>query len=50
VPRAKRPPRARPAPKLGAYRQIIEAWVEADRDAPRRQPHTAKRIWRRLVD
>jgi hypothetical protein len=39
-----------PAPKLGAYRQIIEAWLEADRDAPRRQPHTAKRIWRRLVD
>jgi transposase len=50
LPPAKRPPRARPAPKLGAYRAIIDAWLEADRDAPRKQRHTAKRIWRRLVD
>jgi transposase len=50
LPLAKRPPSHRPAPKLGAYRAIIDAWLEADREAPRKQRHTAKRIWRRLVD
>ena len=46
----KRPPSSRPAPKLGAHRALIDAWIEADREAPRKQRHTAKRIWRRLVD
>ena len=41
---------SRPAPKLGAYRELIDAWLEADRDAPRKQRHTAKRIWERLRD
>ena len=50
LPPAKRPPAHRPAPKLGAYRLIIDAWLEGDREAPRKQRHTAKRIWRRLVD
>src|SRR5688572_23677178 len=50
LPPAKRPPSHRPAPKLGAYRLIIDAWLEGDREAPRKQRHTAKRIWRRLVD
>jgi transposase len=50
VPAAKRSPSSRPAPRLGAYRAIVDAWLEADRDAPRKQRHTAKRIWRRLVD
>ena len=50
VPPAKRAPVGRPAPKLGAYRAVIDAWLEADRDAPRKQRHTARRIWRRLVD
>jgi transposase len=50
VPPAKRPPSSRPAPRLGAYRALIDAWLEGDRDAPRKQRHTAKRIWRRLVD
>ena len=50
VPPAKRTPAHRPARKLGAYRALIDAWLEADRDAPRKQRHTAKRIWRRLVD
>jgi transposase len=50
VPPAKRSPSSRPAPKLGAYRALIDAWLEADRDAPRKQRHTARRIWRRLVD
>jgi transposase len=50
LPPAKRPPSSRPAPKLGAHRAIIDAWLEADREAPRKQRHSAKRIWRRLVD
>ena len=50
MPPAKRSPQGRPAPKLGAYRALIDAWLEGDRGAPRKQRHTAKRIWRRLVD
>ena len=50
LPPAKRAPVSRPAPKLGPYRAVIDEWLEADRVAPRKQRHTAKRIWRRLVD
>jgi len=50
VPPAKRGPVGRSAPKLGAYRELIDAWLEADREAPRKQRHSAKRIWARLVD
>jgi transposase len=46
----RRTPVGRPAPKLGEYRELIDEWLIADRDAPRKQRHTAKRIWRRLVD
>jgi transposase len=50
VPPAKRSPVGRSAPKLGDYRGLIDGWLEADREAPRKQRHTAKRIWSRLVD
>jgi transposase len=50
VPPVKRSPESRPAPKLGEYRAVIDAWLIADRDAPRKQRHTAKRIHERLVD
>jgi transposase len=50
LPPAKRAPVSRPAPKLGAYRVVIDEWLEADRAAPRKQRHTAKRIHQRLVD
>jgi transposase len=43
-------PERRPAPKLGPYRPLIDEWLIADREAPRKQRHTAKRIWQRLVD
>jgi transposase len=49
VPPAKRSPVGRPAPKLGAYRALIDGWLEADRDAPGKQRHTARRVWQRLV-
>ncbi|MBM4448771.1 MAG: IS21 family transposase [Chloroflexi bacterium] len=36
--------------KLKAFIPQIEAMLEEDRDAPRKQRHTAHRIWRRLKD
>jgi transposase len=50
LPPPRRRPERRPAPKLGAYRPLIDSWLLADREAPRKQRHTAKRIWQRLVD
>jgi transposase len=50
IPPAKRSPGSRPAPKLGPYRAVIDAWLVADREAPRKQRHTARRIWQRLVE
>jgi transposase len=50
LPPVKRAPVSRPAPKLGAYRSVIDEWLLADRVAPRKQRHTAKRIHERLVD
>ncbi len=38
----------RPAPSLGPYRTIIDGWLTDDLDAPRKQRHTARRIWERL--
>ena len=39
----------REAPKLGAYHGLIDEWLVADREAPRKQRHTAHRVWQRLV-
>ncbi len=39
----------RPGPAVGAYTGLIDEWLLADRDAPRKQRHTARRIWQRLV-
>jgi transposase len=50
VPPARKRPVGRPAPKLGEYRELIDSWLGADRSAPRKQRHTAKRIWERLRD
>ena len=46
-PRKAYPPRPRPA--IGAYAAVIDAWLLADRDAPRKQRHTARRVWQRLA-
>jgi transposase len=49
IPPAKRiPPRA--SPVLGPYLATIRRWLIEDRQAPRKQRHTARRIWERLVD
>jgi transposase len=50
VPPARKRPEGRPAPALGAYRELIDSWLEADRTAPRKQRHTARRVWERLRD
>lgn len=50
LPPLRKAPESRPAPRLGAYRPLIDGWLIADREAPRKQRHTAKRIWQRLVD
>ena len=39
---------ARPRPRLGPVAAFIDAILEADRRAPRKQRHTAHRIWVRL--
>jgi transposase len=50
LPPVKRSPVGRSAPKLGEFREVIDGWLLADRTAPRKQRHTAKRIHQRLVD
>jgi transposase len=50
VPAERKRPEGRPAPKLGEWRELIGSWLVADQAAPRKQRHTAKRIWERLRD
>lgn len=50
LPPPRKAPEGRPAPRLGPYRPLIDQWLRADREAPRKQRHTAKRIWQRLRD
>jgi hypothetical protein len=38
----------RESPQLEPVREFIEGIQEADRKAPRKQRHTARRIWRRI--
>ena len=49
IPPARKAP-ARDAPVLGPWKALIIAWLEADQRAPRKQRHTARRIWQRLCD
>lgn len=50
TPPTKKKPASRPHPKVGPYRELIEGWLIADKDAPKKQRHTARRIYQRLVD
>ena len=40
----------RVAPVLGPWKPLIRTWVTADQVLPKKQRHTARRIWQRLVD
>jgi hypothetical protein len=47
------PPRKTPqrvAPVRGRYEHIVRGWLVADREVPRKQRHTARRVWQRLVE
>ena len=46
-PRKKATPRAS---KVDPFKPVIDAWLVADLDAPRKQRHTTKRIFDRLID
>jgi len=50
VPPERKRPEGRPARKLGEYRELIDSWLRADLEAPRKQRHTARRIWERLLE
>jgi hypothetical protein len=39
----------RPAPRLDRWKPVIDGWLAEDRSAPRKQRHTARRVWQRLV-
>src|SRR5439155_8319506 len=45
-----RKPVVRPASRLDPLKAFIEAILEADRTAPRKQRHTAHRSWVRLFE
>ena len=40
----------REAPPLGPFKATIEEWLELDATMPKKQRHTARRIFRRLVE
>lgn len=48
------PKEPKPPPKRGSrldrFREVIDGWLRDDLDAPRKQRHTAKRIFDRLLD
>ena len=47
------PPRkaypSRPRPAIDPYVRVIDGWLVAGKDVPRKQRHTARRVWQRLV-
>jgi transposase len=45
-----RPRRHQPYPILGPYLEIIDGWLLGDREAPKKQRHTAHRVYARLVE
>ena len=49
VPPARKPPE-RVAPVLGPHEATIRRWLVEDLTAPRKQRHTARRIWQRLIE
>ena len=41
---------ARVLPKLGTYESTVRAWLTEDLKVPKKQRHSATRIWQRLID
>lgn len=47
------PPRKAPervAPVLGPHEARVRAWLTKDLEAPKKQRHTARRVWQRLIE
>ena len=40
----------RRSPQLEPFKEIIDGWLRADLDAPRKQRHTVRRIHARLIE
>jgi transposase len=40
----------REAAAFGPYEPVVRGWLTADLDAPRKQRHTARRVWQRLLE
>lgn len=49
VPPSRKVP-VRVAPVLGGHVATVRSWLIADKEAPRKQRHTARRVWQRLVE
>ena len=49
VPPPRKPYPQRPRPAIDDYAAVIDGWLLADREVPRKQRHTARRVWQRLV-
>ena len=49
VPPARKVPE-REAPVTGAHVELVRSWLTQDLDAPRKQRHTARRVWQRLIE
>jgi len=49
VPPPRKPYQPRPRPSLDDWTEIIDGWLIADQQVPRKQRHTARRVWQRLV-
>ena len=42
--------RGRTRPASGPWIGLVRGWLEADLAVPRKQRHTARRVWQRLID
>ncbi len=49
IPPPPKPMPAKPAPKLDPWKSTIDGWLEADKGVSKKQRHTARRVWQRLV-
>ncbi len=49
LPPPRKPYPQRPRPAIDDYAAIVDGWLVADREVPRKQRHTARRVWQRLV-
>lgn len=39
----------RESPKLGPFKETVRGWLTDDLEVPKKQRHTARRVWQRLV-